>query len=114
MATAAEVAEIVGRIIALETSHADMKDLFARAIAAQGSSSGGHHDQAKLNFREAERHMPKDYNGKSVTFAEFCFKIESYMTALDPAGRGGEIVKKAAELDNVVDEDVLTAWDHEY
>ena len=114
MATAAEIAEIVRKVRELETGHVQLKDLFTRAITSQGTSASASQGQARLNFREAERHMPKDYNGKSVTFAEFCFKIESYMTALDPSGRGGEIVKKAAELDDVVDDDVLAAWDTEY
>ena len=35
--------------------------------------------------------MPKDYGGKSASFALFSFKIESYMTALDPTCLGGDV-----------------------
>ena len=47
---------------------------------------GRHHGHTRLNFREAERRMPKENGGKSASFAEFSFKIESYMTAWDSTG----------------------------
>ena len=58
--------------------------------------------------------MPKEYSGKSVNFSEYVFKIEAYMTILDPAGRGGELAKKACESDRAIDDDVLAAWDMEF
>ena len=86
MATAAEVAQIVEKIKVLENSHLELKDLFTRAITAQSSQTGGHssevHGTARLNFREAERHMPKEYSGKSINFSEYVFKIEAYITIL--------------------------------
>ena len=91
MATATEIAEIVRKLHELmvgqqqlHAARAKMKDLFARAVVAQGSSSAGHHGHTRLNFREAERHMPKDYGGKSA--AEFSFKIVSDCAGLDRLG----------------------------
>ena len=96
MTTATEIAEIVLTLGELEVgeqqlqvAHAETKDVFAWAVVAQGSqgsSSAGHHGHTRLTFREAQRHVPKDYAGKSASFGEFSFKIESYMTALDPTG----------------------------
>ena len=114
MATATEIAEIVRKLRELEVgqrlrvTHAEMKDLFAQAVVAQGSSSPGHHGHTRLNFREAERHMPKDYGGKSAPSAEFSFKIELPWTP------GGELLKRAGELDRANDCDLLTEWDTEF
>ena len=95
MATADQIAAILAKLQQLETEQATLKDLFLRATAsvpASGSSGG----TAKLNFREAERQMPKEFSGKSIAFAEYCFKIEAYMATLDPAGKGDEIIRGVA------------------
>ena len=114
MANATEIAEIVRKLRELEAgqqqlqaTHAEMKDLFARAVVAQGSTWAGHHGHIRLNFRGAELHVPKDYGGKSASFAEFSFEFESYMTALYPTGWGGALVKRAGELDRA-------EWDTEF
>ena len=83
MATAAQLSEIVAKLQQLETEQTLLKDLFTRAST---SSSERREGSARLNFREAEKQMPQEYGGKGVNFAEFCFKIEAYMTALDPDG----------------------------
>ena len=121
MATAAEIAEIVRKLRELEVgqqqlqaAHAEMQDPFVRAVVAQGSSSAGHHGHTRLNFREGERHMPKDCGGKTAPFAEFSFKNESYMTALDPTDWRGELVKRAGELDRAIGDDLITEWDTEF
>ena len=52
--------------------------------------------EGKLNFRHAERHMPVMFNGKATEYTEYIFKMEAYMSTLDDAGKGGEILRAAA------------------
>ena len=61
----------------------------------KGAHRQGTTTHTRLNFRKGERHMLKDCGGKSAPFAEFSFKIESYVTALDPTDWGGELGKRA-------------------
>ena len=61
--------------------------------ALRMSQSSG---EEKLNFRHAERHMPGMFNGKATEYTEYIFKMEAYMSTLDPAGKGGEILRAAA------------------
>ena len=68
-----------------------MKDLFNRALRMSQSSGEG-----KLNFRHAERHVPGMFNGKATEYTEYFFKMEAYTSTLDPAGKGGEILRAAA------------------
>ena len=68
-----------------------MKNLFNRALRMSQSSGEG-----KLNFRHAERHMPGMFNGEATEYTEYIFKMEAYMSTLDPAGKGGEILRAAA------------------
>ena len=75
----------------LETEQNLMKDLFNRALRMSQSSGEG-----KLNFRHAERHMLEMFNGKATEYTEYIFKMEAYMSTLDPAGKGGEILRAAA------------------
>ena len=64
---------------------------FNRALRMSQSSGEG-----KLNFRHAERHMPGMFHGKATEYTEYIFKMEAYMSTLDPAGKGGEILRAAA------------------
>ena len=68
-----------------------MKDLFNRALRMSQSSGKG-----KQNFRHAERHLPGMFNGKATEYTEYIFKMEAYTTTLDPAGKGGEIIRAAS------------------
>ena len=83
--------EIVAKMRELETEQNLMKDLFNRA-QRKSQSSG----EETLNFRHAERHMPGMFNGKAIECTEYIFKMEAYMSILDPAGKGGEILRAAA------------------
>ena len=40
--------------------------------------------------------MPGMFNGKATEYIEYIFKMEAYMSTLDPAGKGGEILRAAA------------------
>ena len=62
-------------------------------VAEQWSHLSG---EGKLNFRHAERHMPGMFNGKATEYTEYIFKMEAYMSTIDPAGKGGEILRAAA------------------
>ena len=83
--------EIVAKMPELETEQNLMKDLFNRALRMSQSSGEG-----KLNFRHADRHMPGMFNGKATEYTEHIFKMEAYMSTLDPAGKEGEILRAAA------------------
>ena len=39
--------------------------------------------------------MPNNFNGKSGGYAEFVFKMEAYMSTLDPSGKGREVLRAA-------------------
>ena len=91
MVSVEQATEIVAKMRELETEQNLMKDLFNRALRTSQSSGEG-----KLNFRHAERHMPGMFNGKATEYTEYIFKMEAYMSTLDPAGKGGEILRAAA------------------
>ena len=62
MAATATATEIVRKLRELEVgqqqlqaAHAEMSDLFARAVVTHGNSSAEHHGHIRLNIREAER-----------------------------------------------------------
>ena len=40
--------------------------------------------------------MPGMFNGKATEYTEYIFKMEAYMSTLDPSGKGGEILRAAA------------------
>ena len=84
--------EIVAKMRELETEQNLMKDLFNRALRMSQSSGEG-----KLNFRHAERHMPVMFNGKATEYTEYTFKMEAYISTLDPAGKGGEIPQSSCD-----------------
>ena len=44
------------------------------------------------------------FNGKATEYTEYTFKMEAYMSTLDPAGKGGEILRAAATEVKVVDD----------
>ena len=48
-----------------------MKDLFNRALRTSHSGS-----DVKLNFRQAERHMPGMFNGKATEYTEYGSLLE--------------------------------------
>ena len=100
--TGAHHTEIVSKLQQLEIEQAVMKDLFNRAVRSSPPTSG----DSKLNVRQAERHVPKEFSGKSGGYAEFVFKIEAYMSTLDPAGKGGETIRVAVTeiKDNMIGE----------
>ena len=64
--------------------------------------------EGKLNFRHAERHMLGMFNGEATEYTEFIFKMEAYMSTLDPAGKRVEILRAAAT--EVKDVDDAEAW----
>ena len=72
MATAEQLAQIVAKLQHLESEQVTMKDLFNRAIRATSGGAGG----SKLNYREAERRMAKEFNGKGSGYAEYVFKMK--------------------------------------
>ena len=68
-----------------------MKDLFNRALRASQAGS-----DVKLNFRQAERHMPGMFHGKATEDTEDIFKMEACLSTLDPGGKGGEVLRATA------------------
>ena len=46
-----------------------------------------------------KRVLSRQVRMRRARLFEFRFNIESYLTALDPTGWGGELVKRAGELD---------------
>ena len=54
-----------------------MKELLNRAMRTIKTGSDG-----KLNFRQAERHMPGMFNGKATENTEHTFKVEAYVSTL--------------------------------
>ena len=77
-----------------------MKDLFNRALR---TGSG-----VKLNFRHAERHMPGMFNGKATEYTEHIFKMDAYLSTMDPGGNAGEVLRAAATESKDVDDDDVT------
>ena len=99
MVSVEQANEIVAKMRELETEQNLMKDLFNRALRMSQSTGEG-----KLNFRHAERHM---FNGKATEYTDYIFKIKAYMSTLDPAGKGGEILRAAAtEVKDMDDSEV--------
>ena len=88
MVSVEQANEIVAKLRELETEQNIMKDLFNRALRTSQSGS-----DVKLNFRQAERHMPGMFSGKATEYTEYIFKMEAYLSTLDPGGRGGEILR---------------------
>ena len=81
MVSVEQANEIVAKMRELETEQNLMKDLFNRALRMSQSSG-----EVKLNFRHAERHVLGMFNGKATEYTEYIFKMEAYMSTLDPAG----------------------------
>ena len=42
----------------------------------------------KLNFRQAERQMPRDVQRQATEYMEYIHKMEAYLSTLDPEGKG--------------------------
>ena len=82
MVSVEQANEIVAKLRELDTEQKIMKDLFNRALRMSQSGS-----DVKLNFREEERHMPGMFNGKSTECTEYIFKMDAYLSTLDPAGK---------------------------
>ena len=61
------------------------------------SQTGG---DGKLSFRQAERHMTE--------YTEYIFKMEAYVSTLDPGWNGGEILRAAATGAHDMDDDEVT------
>ena len=80
-----------------------MKDLFNRALRTSQSGS-----DVKLNFRQAERHMPGMFSGKATEHTEHKFKMEAYLSTLDPGGKGSKILRAAATKAKDMDDDEVT------
>ena len=43
-------------------------------------SSQSYSDDSNQNFRQAERHTPKEFSGKSGGYADVVFKMEAYVS----------------------------------
>ena len=95
--------EIVAKLRELETEQNLIEDLFNRALRTSHSGS-----DVKLNFRQAERHMPGMVNGEATENTEYMFKMEAYLSTLDLGGKGGEILRAATTEDKDMDDDEVT------
>ena len=51
----------------------------------------------KLNFRQAERHIPGMFNGKATEYSECTFKMEAHVSTLDPGGKVVKILRAARQ-----------------
>ena len=83
MVSVEQANEIVAKPRELGVEQHLMRDLFNRALRANQSGS-----DVKLNFRQAERHMPGMFSGKATKLTEYIFKMEAYLSTLDPGGKG--------------------------
>ena len=70
MVSVEQANEIVAKPRGLGTEQNLKKNMFNRALRT--SQSGG---DGKLNFRQAERHMPGMFNGKATECTEYMFKM---------------------------------------
>ena len=52
--------------------------------------------------------MPGMFSGKATEYTEYIFKMEAYLSSLDPGGRGGEILRAAATKAKDMDDDEVT------
>ena len=52
--------------------------------------------------------MPGMFNGKATECTEYIFKMDAYLSTLDPAGKGGEILRAAASEAKDMDGDEVT------
>ena len=52
--------------------------------------------------------MPGTFNGKATEYTEYIFKMEAYLSTLDPGGKGGEILRAAATEAQDMDDDEVT------
>ena len=103
MVSVEQANEVVAKPRELETEQNLMKDLFNRALRTSQPGS-----DVKLNFRQAERHMPGMFTGKATEYTECTFKMEAYSSTLDPGGKGGEILRAAATEAKDMDDDEVT------
>ena len=102
MVSVEQANEVVAKQRELETEQNLMKDSFNRAVRANQSGS-----DMKLNFRQAERHMPGVFNGNATEHTEYTFKMEAYLCTLDPGGKGSEFHRAAAtEVKDMDDDEV--------
>ena len=69
IATTEQITETANKLQHLQMEQAVMNDLFNHAVRSFPSHSG----DSKLNFRQAERHMPKAFSGKSGRYVDFVF-----------------------------------------
>ena len=83
MVSVEQANEIVAKRRELETEQNLMKDLFNRALRTSQSGS-----EVKLNFCQAERHMPGMFNGKATEYTEYIFKMEAYRSTLVQEAKG--------------------------
>ena len=88
--------DIVAKLRELETEQNLMKDAFNRASRTSQSGSG-----VKLGSRQAERHMPGMFSGLATECTEYIFKMEAYLSTLDPGGKRGGVLRAAADDDEV-------------
>ena len=49
--------------------------------------------------------MPGMFNGKATEYTEYIFKMEAYLSTLDPGGKRGEILTAAATEAKDMDDD---------
>ena len=91
MVSVEQANEIVAKMRELETEQNLIKDLFNSALRMSQSSG-----EEKLNFRHTERYMPGMFNSKAAEYTESYSRWETYMSTLDPARKGGEILRAAA------------------
>ena len=52
--------------------------------------------------------MPGMFNGKATEYAEYIFKMEAFVSTLDPGGKGDEIIRAAATEAKDMDDDEAT------
>ena len=52
--------------------------------------------------------MPGVFSGKAKEYSEYIFKMEAYLSTLDPGGKGSEILRDAATEAKDMDDDEVT------
>ena len=80
MVSVEQANDIVAKLQERETEQNVMKDLFNLDVM--------------LNFRQAERHKQRMFNGKATEYTEYTFKMDAILSTMDPGGKESEVLRQ--------------------
>ena len=71
-------------------------------------SSSVHQHDRRLNHREAGRHLPQQFGGSRLDYADFAFRMEGNAAVLSRDGQGGALLGEVAKLGKFEDNTIET------